>query len=374
MNMQEREALKNVFLNQSGWAQANRQPIAGDASTRAYSRLVQADGTKAILMDAPPASESAACPPDSTPQQRRALGYNAAARLAGPNLGAFLAIAKCLRELGLNAPEIYAADATNGFAIISDLGTGLYAATIAQQAKSTRPAFEQKLYERALDALLHIGQNFTAPHQIKDYVLMEYDLTALLAEIDLLQEFYIPFMGGNGSSLDDKALYAWREVWTACLNALSPPSTLVLRDYHAENLLWCPQEKSLRQVGIIDFQDGLFGQAAYDLVSLLEDARRDVSPEMVAHLYQYYCDKAAVLSLDFNEQQFACDYAILGAQRNAKILGIFARLITRDNKPSYGKLIPRVRAHMQRNLAHPLLGPVRAWFQTYTPELALHNG
>ncbi len=342
------------FLASAGWLSAAATPMTGDASTRSYERLELA-GRRAVLMNAPPAAEGAACPPDASIEERRRLGYNAMARLAGPNLNAFVAVADALRRAGLSAPEIFAADPVAGFAVIEDLGDDLFARAIPNGA----PEFD--LYAAAIDALIALrGARIAAP-KTAGYEMLTYDLTAMEAEIMLVPEWYWPHLKGQAASDEIKLEYlaAWRPV----LDMLPQPSTLILRDFHAENLLWLPARDGFRRAGVIDFQDGLFGDPAYDLVSLLEDARRDVSPELSDLMIRRYAAGAAALSV-FDEAAFRRDYAILGAQRNAKILGIFARLINRDKKPRYAEFFPRVEGHFRRDLAHPALKPVAAFFRS----------
>jgi hypothetical protein len=307
-------------------------------------------------MNAPPAAEGAACPPDATPEQRRRLGYNAMARLAGPNLNAFLAISNATRGAGLSAPEVMAADAATGFALIEDLGDDLYARAIIAGA----PAGD--LYAAAIDALVALREAAPPPPRIPGYEMLSYDATALEAEVMLVPDWYWPHLKGAPASDDVKAEYA--AAWRPVLAKLPAPSTMVLRDYHAENLLWLPDRTGFRRAGIIDFQDGLIGNPAYDLVSLLEDARRDVAPDLAAEMIRRYAARAAGAP-GFDVDDFRRDYAILGAQRNAKILGIFARLINRDKKPRYADFFPRVEGHFRNDLAHPDLAPVAAFFRTH---------
>ncbi len=362
----DRQQAKENFIKQTGWQDAEAHKLAGDASSRRYTRFVRADGRTAILMDAPPQAEAAPCPPNASPEQRLALGYNASARLAGPNLHAFIALASALREAGLNAPEIYAANETEGFALMSDLGNDLYAKAIDKGVD------EKMLYEKAIDVLLHIHQYFTKPAHIQDYTLLEYDNLALMAETDLLPQWFLDWHDPDKKP-EAKALQEWHQAWEEVFTALSPPSTLVLRDVHAENLLWLPQQQGLQQIGLIDFQDALFGHPAYDLVSLLEDARRDVAPILVGHALDHYQSLARKYLPDFNPENFTRDYAILGGQRNAKILGIFARLVRRDKKPAYEYLVPRVATHFKNNLRHKALAPVQNWFASHAAELNFHE-
>lgn len=349
---------RRVFLRAAGWGDAAAAPMAGDASTRSYERLSRAGGN-AILMNAPPAAEGAACPPGASPDERRRLGYNAMARLAGPNLNAFIAIAGALREAGLSAPGIIAADAKTGFAIIEDLGDDLFARAIPKGAP------ERDLYASAIDGLIALRAAAPAAPNAPGYQMLTYDETAMEAEVMLVMDWYWPHL--NGAPPADELKTEYRACWAEVLAKLPAPSIMVLRDFHAENLLWLPQREGLRRAGIIDFQDGLTGNPAYDLVSLLEDARRDVSSSLAETMIRRYAAGAADF-VDFDEAMFRRDYAILGAQRNAKILGIFARLINRDRKPRYAEFFPRVEAHFRRDLRHPGLKPVAKFFRAHFGE------
>jgi hypothetical protein len=340
------------FLAKAGWDRADAEPLAGDASTRSYERL-RLGARTAVLMNAPPAAEGAGCPPEAGVEERRRLGYNAMARLAGPNLNAFLAVADSLKWAGLSAPDIYAADPRTGFALIEDLGDGLYARAIPNGAT------ESELYAAAIDALLALRAADPSPPRRAGYQMLPYDRTALEAEVGLIPDWYAPHALGASAGEDWRAEYL--ALWGPLLEALPPPSVLTLRDYHAENLLWLPERADWRRVGVIDFQDALWGDHAYDLVSLLEDARRDVHPDLAEAMIARYCAGARRQSA-FDEESFRRSYALLGAQRNAKILGIFARLIRRDGKLRYAEFLPRVEAHFRRNLAHPQLAPLARFF------------
>lgn len=350
-----RTEARRRFLAAAGWGAAATRPMAGDASTRSYERL-SLDGRSAVLMNAPPAAEGAACPPEATPDERRRLGYNAMARLAGPNLNAFIAIAETARAAGLSAPGIIAADASTGFAIIEDLGDDLFARAIPNGAP------EHDLYASAIDALLALRAAAPTAPKRQGYQMLSYDETAMVAEVMLVPDWYWPHFKGAPAPDDLKAEY--RAAWTPVLALLPASSTIALRDFHAENLLWLPDRQGFRRAGIIDFQDALIGNPAYDLVSLLEDARRDVSDDLAETMIRRYAAGAAAVGA-FDEAAFRRDYAILGAQRNAKILGIFARLIDRDGKPRYADFFPRVEAHFRRDLAHPDLAPVAGFFRAH---------
>jgi len=354
----DRRLERAEFLAEAGWSAADAVPLAGDASTRSYERLTL-NGSVAVLMNAPPRAEAAACPPDATPEQRRALGYNAMARLAGPNLNAFVAIAAVLRGAGLSAPEVYVADAARGFALIEDLGDALFARAVAAGAD------EATLYAAAIDALVTLRAQAPRPPAGEGYVMLDYDRTAMEAEIMLAIDWYYPFV--TGRVVDDALRADYLGAFAPALGALSAPGALVLRDFHAENLVWLEGRDGPRRAGLLDFQDGLVGHAAYDLVSLLEDARRDVSPDVARAMTRRYCEHAARLG-GFDEAAFLADCAVLAAQRNAKILGIFARLVKRDNKPRYADLLPRVEAHMRRDLSHPLLAPAARLLHRLLPE------
>ncbi|WDI32588.1 phosphotransferase [Hyphococcus flavus] len=352
------EVTRQAFLKSAGWGKAQARALAGDASTRRYERLEMA-GKHAILMIAPPAAETSGCPINATEDERRALGYNAMARLAGPNLNAFVAVSNLLREAGLSAPEIYAADPDQGYALLEDLGDDLFASAVER-------VDEQTLYSSAVDALLHLhGARLLAP-SCDTYSMLSYDGLALEAEVCLLTEWYWPLK--TGAAISDDLCHEYIARWREALKKLSPPHAPALRDFHAENLLWLPSRRGVMRVGVIDFQDALFGHAAYDLVSLLEDARRDVSPELadaMINRYERHTDP------DFDKESFRRDYAILAAQRNAKILGIFARLAKRDNKPRYLDLLPRVEAHFRNDLKREPLAPLAAFISKHLPELGV---
>ncbi len=349
--------LRAAFIKNAGWGKAIARPLAGDASTRSYER-VEKDGRRAVLMIAPPGAETAACPQDATPQKRSALGYNAMARLAGPNLNAFVALSNSLKKAGLSAPEIYAADPVTGFALIEDLGDDLYARVIGRED-------ETLLYRTAIDALVTLRNAGSPRPRNDDYAMLDYDVTALEAEAALLVEWYWPLKHGQTISDDLRAEYL--ELWRDQLRNLSAPHSFVLRDYHAENLLWLPDRSGVERVGVIDFQDALFGCAAYDLASLLEDARRDVDPKLAIAMMDYYAERAAAAGA-FDRAAFERDYAILAAQRNAKILGVFARLAKRDKKPRYLDFLPRVESLFRRDLQRPDIASLQTFFARHFVE------
>ncbi|MFZ1989090.1 MAG: phosphotransferase [Alphaproteobacteria bacterium] len=358
-----RETIIRGFLLKSGWGGAALEPLAGDASTRRYIRLRRDSGATALLMDAPPRAESAACPPDADEAMRQKLGYNAVARLAGPDSRRFAAFSQALAARGLAPPDILDADYDQGLMVLEDLGDDLYARAIAGGTP------ELPLYEAAVDVLLalHATQAPPALGVVEPRVpLLAYDALAYKAEVDLLVEWLYPLLKGTALPSDLRA--EWNALWQKALAAIRINThVIVLRDYHAENLFWLPERHGLHRVGLIDFQDGLSGSPAYDLVSLLEDARRDVDPALASVMLQHYIKGAGIRDRHFDAEGFGSDFALLGAQRNAKILGIFARLWRRDKKPGYLKLIPRVWRYIERDLEAPGISDLKAWFDTNLP-------
>lgn len=352
-----REAERTAFVAEAGWGDAQIAPFPGDASTRRYFRLTRGRDS-AVLMDAPAKAESAACPPDATPQDRARLGYNALARLAGPNLSAFTGLASELTARGFSAPRILSADLNRGFLLLEDLGDRLFVHAIAEGEN------EQALYEHAIDTLAALYRS-SFPGRLAfagaEWPLLDYDSSALAAEAGLFLDWYAAHRGGPVS---DAARAEWDAIWSDLFGALDAhASGPALRDYHAENLIWLPDRTGPARVGLLDFQDALFAHPAYDLVSLIEDARRDVNPALAQPLKRRFMDKAGLAGAD----SFDAAYAVLGAQRNAKILGIFIRLSERDGKPKYLGFIPRVARHFAQDLAHPALAPLRRWTETHVP-------
>ncbi|MEL7028327.1 MAG: phosphotransferase [Pseudomonadota bacterium] len=358
-----RSDAERSFLIEAGWGEAQIAPLAGDASTRSYRRLRLGD-RRAVLMDAPPSAETAPCPPGASVEERRRLGYNALARLAGAKLDAFVCIDSELRAAGLSAPEVYAADPETGFALLEDLGDALFSRAIPAGAD------EASLYGAAVDALAAIHGR-RPPIEIicngAKHRLLDYDEAALTAEIELLPEWYWPHAVGTPASADAKAEFL--AAWSAPLASLvGGAGALVLRDYHADNLIWLPDRSGPARAGLLDFQDAVIGHPAYDLVSLLQDVRREVSPALEAAMLARYVAARRERDAMFDEDAFRAAYAVLGAQRNTKIVGIFARLANRDGKRAYLDYMPRARALLTANLSHPALAPVRGWIDRNAPE------
>jgi aminoglycoside/choline kinase family phosphotransferase len=357
--MSDRFSERTAFIASAGWGDAAINAFPGDASSRQYFRLTRGEEV-AVLMDAPRGAETAAEPEGATVEEREALGYNAVARLAGPEPAAFAAISNALTIRGFSAPKILATDLDAGLLLLEDFGQSVYAKVI-----ETDPQMEAPLYEAAVECLAEIYRSsFPAQLAYGDatWRVREYDETALWAETHLFLDWYAV---DKGVEISGEARKDWNMVWRHLFSVLTSHSPgLALRDFHAENLFWLPERDSVAKIGLIDFQDGLFVHPAYDLVSFLEDARRDVSPELVDPLISQFCEQAKIS----DEEVFRCAYAVLGAQRNAKILGIFVRLAERDGKPAYRELIPRVRAHFLANLQHRYVRGLRHWFEKYMPE------
>lgn len=324
--MSARDDVIQAFLEAQGWGAAERRILAADASFRRYLRLQRA-GERAVLMDAPP-------PEDVRPFER----------VSGLLLG-----------LGLSAPRPLAVDEDAGLMLLEDLGDATFTRVLA------RGDDEAALYRLAVDTLiaLHRGWSQDLPGAEE---LPEYDEARLLDEALLLTDWFLPALRGapTPAPLRDSYIEAWREVFPV---ARALPETLVLRDYHVDNLMVLEGRAGVAACGLLDFQDAVRGSPAYDLVSLLEDARRDIAPSLVEEMFERY--HAAFEGLDGELLRAAM--SVLGAQRNAKIIGIFTRLDRRDHKPDYLTHIPRVWRLLQGDLAHPALAPVRAWFDREIP-------
>ena len=302
-----------AFLSAHGWDGAIVTPLAGDASFRRYFRVAAGD-RRAVLMDAPPPHE------DPRP---------------------FLAVADWLAARGFAAPAIHAADPGQGLVLLEDFGDARMRETV-----DAVPHDEVALYEAAVDLLVRLRAHPAGPFAL-------YDRGVLQQEAGLLVDWYCPAVG---LEVDHDA---YRAAWDAVLDhALPAEPVTVLRDFHAENLMLVG---GARNLGLLDFQDALAGHAAYDLVSLLQDARRDVDPNVEERMLAHYLDATG------EGDGFVNAYHVLGAQRNAKILGIFTRLWRRDGKERYPTLCPRVWAYLERDLSYPVLAPVAAWFDAHIP-------
>jgi hypothetical protein len=350
----ERIAVVRRFLARAGFGHAMRRHMQGDASTRVYERLTL-DGSNYILMNAPRR-------PDG-PNVRDGKPYSAIAHLA-EDVTPFVAMAQALRELGFSAPAIFAADRDAGLLAIEDLGPESLVA-------GTPPAPIEARYEVAADLLAGLHRQ-RLPDLLPvepgvEYRLPHYDMEALLIEVELLLDWYLPKLEARVSdSKRDVYLALWRDALTP---AVSGPSTWVLRDFHSPNLLWLAERQGNARVGLLDFQDAVMGSPAYDLASLLQDARVDVPELMEISLLSRYTRARLKANPAFDAPAFARAYATLAAQRASKILGIFARLEKRDGKPQYLRHLPRVWAYLRRSLAHPALSQLHGWYRLNVPAL-----
>jgi tRNA threonylcarbamoyl adenosine modification protein YjeE len=340
------------FLDESGFADAERDYLQGDASTRTYERLVQG-ARRAVLMNAPRR-------PDGPPV-RNGLPYSAIAHLA-EDVKPFVAMARGLRSLGLSAPDIFAADLTEGLLILEDLGNeGIIA--------GDPPAPIEERYGAAVDVLAALHRA-PAPEVLPvapriDHRLPTYDRDAFLIEVELLLDWYISHRGGTVS---DEARQQFLSLWRAALTrAATGPVHWVLRDFHSPNLLWLPDRTGVARVGLIDFQDAMIGPPAYDVASLLQDARVDVPETLEFALLGRYAQARQTDDPQFNLANFVALYALMAAQRATKILGIFARLDRRDGKPQYLRHLPRVWRYLRRSLAQSTLAPLKAWYDAHVP-------
>jgi N-acetylmuramate 1-kinase len=317
------------FLDASGWGRALRAPLAGDASFRSYYRL-RRGRDRALVMDAPPPQE---------------------------DVGPFVAVAAILRGLGLSAPEVLAEDRARGFLLIEDFGDDTYTRLLAHGAD------EPALYALAIDTLAAM-QHAVAARGAPE--LPVYDEERLLGEAALFVDWYLPAILGvpTGVCLRAEFLALWRAALPQAVQPFGP--TLVLRDFHIDNLMLLPGRPGVRRCGLLDFQDAVVGPPAYDLVSLLEDARRDVSDGLRRTMTERYL--AAFPALD--RAIFARSAAILAVQRNCKILGIFTRLWKRDGKPGYLAHIPRLWRLIEGDLRDPALGAIARWLDRHLPPAA----
>jgi len=314
--MTQRETLKTGFLARAGWQNADITPLAGDASLRRYDRVALGN-RRAVLMDAPPDK--------------------------GERIAPFVEIGTHLERLGLHPPAILAENRAAGFLLLEDLGDRLFAREF-----ETDPARERDYYTAALEVLRALHSQ-PAPSDLPDYG------SGPMAEAAGLAATWYA-----GAPADAPHLSA---AMAEALDRLdwSRPVT-VLRDYHAENLIWCSVETGLRRVGLLDFQDAALGHPVYDAASLMQDARRDIAPDLVADLANatwswFAADRSA----------FDTAFAVLCAQRALRILGVFARLSLHFGKPAYVDLIPRVWSQLQGNLVHPALAPVSAMARELLP-------
>lgn len=345
-----RKTARAALLAASGFGDAEVTALAGDASRRRYWRATRPDGASAVLMDAPPGS--------------------------GEDLRRFAALTAHFRRAGLSAPEVLGGDGAEGFLLLEDLGDALFARRLA-----THAADEPFLYQNAVDLLAALAQT-PAPLEAAlsgpldaalpgaPVLIAPYDWDALRQEARLFTEWYLPASTGVRTPPEVSEAFdlAMRRVCeeTGAIVAQAPGAPLALRDFHAENLIWLPQRPGRRRIGLLDYQDALAGHPAYDLASLLEDARRDVAPNLAEAMIARHLAALGITGSE-DQKRFRSAYAALAAQRNLKILGIFVRLWRRDGKDRYLDLLPRVWVYLRRGLLHPALRPLAAWVDAHAP-------
>ena len=343
------------FLTRAGHAADIVHYLQGDASVRRYARLTAPNGDPTILMDWPRQ-------PDGPPI-RDGLPYSRIAHLA-EDVRPFVAIAQALDTAGFSTPAIHAHDLDAGLLIIGDFGDAVFGSTIGKTAS------QADLWRTGVDTLIALRAATppaTLPLPDGSTVTMPfYDHQALGIETELLLDWYWPAVHGQPAPAEFKVEYS--QLWATIFDRLATlPQGWALRDYHSPNLLALPDRAPPKNVGIIDFQDAQIGPHAYDLVSLLQDARVDVPAHLEAELLAHYCNTVAASDPAFQRRSFEWSYAALGAQRNSKILGIFARLAHRDGKPQYLAHIPRIWSYLARDLAHPELASLAAWYDRAFP-------
>jgi len=352
--LQRIKSFRNL-VERCGWSDAVRLPMPSDASViRSYERLISMNGKTALLMISPPRPVG--------PPVRRGKPYTTIAKLA-ETVHAFVAMDKGLRALGFSAPDIYGEDLDAGLLLIEDLGadpvTDENGPIPERYAEATRLLV--KLHSSELPQVLPVSDGI-------EHTLPAYDLEALLIEVELLADWYVPHI--IGTQLSGSARAEFLNLWTEALGEiLAGPTTWTLRDYHSPNLIWLPDREGLQRVGLIDFQDAVLGSPAYDVASLLQDARVTVPANLELKLIGLYARERKTIDPAFDVSAFARAYAIMAAQRATKILGIFARLDRRDGKPHYLRHLPRIEAYLARNLAHPALAKLKVWYENYLPRL-----
>lgn len=345
-----------AFLDgQGAWAGARITYLQGDASTRSYARLFQRDRT-VLLMDAPRQ-------PDGPPI-RGGQPYSRIAHLAEDMVRPFVAIGTALQRAGLSAPGVVAADLGKSILLVEDLGDRLFGAEVAAGAS------QALLWRTAVDTLVRL-RRVPVPTVLPlpdgtSYRLPRRDRAAFEIEVELLLDWLWPEL--NGSPAPQAVRAVFQAVWRPILDRLlALPGGWFLRDYHSPNLIWLPEREGVARVGILDFQDALHEHFAFDLLSLLQDARVDVPEELERELFTYYCAQVEAQEPAFDRAQFASAYADFGAQRNTRLLGLWARLLRRDGKSHYMAHMPRTWGYLQRNLRHVALAPLAAWYDRHFP-------
>lgn len=321
-----REQLKKDFIQKSGWGDATISFLAGDCSNRTYDRLVKKDKTTAVLMDA--------------------YGDN-------EKVEPFMAISSLLNDLGCSAPKVLSQDLENRFLLLEDFGNQTFTWCLRKGMDAGL------LYETAVDALIHLHQKFD---RSTSSTLPVYDTKSLLEKANLFLEWYFPAIHGTAPSTP--VVQEWEDAWNQAFQAIDKaPQTLILRDFHVDNLLWLQDREGFKRCGLLDFQDAAIGPQCYDLVSLFEDVRQDVSFDLTKRLLKKYLRSFP----DLDEHTFMTQYYTMGAQRATRIIGVFARMLLAKNRDHYMRFIPRTWKWLENDLKHDNLLAIRHWFNEYFP-------
>lgn len=343
------------FVDKTDWCEASWRFLEGDASSRSYIRLVKNDKT-CLLMNAPPQSDG--------PPIRDGKAYSKIAHLA-EGMTSFVAVADALGKSGLSVPTVSHHDAEQGFLIIRDLGNAPFYHLIKNLSES-----HEELGALAIDVLVHLRENKPTNLAVegKPYHIPHYDNQALSIEAELAIDWYWPAVKGNEIEADNRL--AFTNLWLPLFEKVQQNANhWVLRDFHSPNLMALEGDNALAKVGVIDFQDACIGHAAYDVVSLCQDARITVSRPLENALKQRYVNSVLQNEPDFDQEEFLLAYAILGAQRASKIIGIFVRLAKRDGKTGYLTHLPRCWDYLERNLEHRALSDIKSWYDNQFPAL-----
>nr|WP_132562511.1 tRNA (adenosine(37)-N6)-threonylcarbamoyltransferase complex ATPase subunit type 1 TsaE [Rhizobium sullae] len=335
-----------AFLTKAGHPTAKRRFLTGDASLRAYEAIYPAQDGRKILMDWPPLPEGPAVL-DGKP-------YPKVAHIA-ENAYPFVAIANVLRERGFATPEIYEVDYDQGILLIEDLGSD---GVLDADGKPIAQRYRQSV---ACLAQLH---GMKIPHDIRVtethiHHIPDFDRTAMKMEVRLALDWYLPWQRGTAASDPEHKEYL--AIWDALIDDLaSAEKNLLLRDFHSPNIIWRERQKGIQKIGLIDFQDAMIGPTAYDLASIVQDARATIEPALFKQLMDDYLALRRAQG-NFEEASFLKSWAIMSAQRNCKLAGLWVRLLQRDGKPGYTKHMPRTLSYLKVALEHEALAPLRDW-------------
>ncbi len=330
MTIQDRESAKIIFLDNANLGKIQRVKLKNDASYRQYERIMTNDGKSIIFMDAPPEKEK---------------------------IAPFIQVANFLHKNDFSAPKIILSDLQNGFMLLEDFGDDSYSKILNGKSEALSHLSENALYEKAIDNLINL-------HKIPtdSSIFNNYDEVSLVKESNLFIEWYVSIL--NGEIISKETQEEFNHILKHLLSSVKVFSkVLVLRDYHADNLMWLDDRHNHRKTGLLDFQDAVLGSPAYDLVSLLEDARRDVSPALAEAMINRYLQAFP----NYSRKEFNAAYSILGIQRNLKIVGIFTRQASKNKNPAYLSMLPRVWRHINNDLKHPLLLPLKSWLTKVVP-------